>query len=63
MGDILFVNPMRYSSFVGAAADEWCLIISTAYSFGTLCMIKSPVFGYVITLHATMRSHARTDYS
>ncbi len=31
MSDILFVNPMRYSSFVRATADEWCLIISTAY--------------------------------
>ncbi len=33
MSDILFVNPMRYSSFVGAAADEWNLIIRTAYSW------------------------------
>ncbi len=34
MSDILFVNPMRYSSLVGAAADEWCLITIIAY-FGT----------------------------
>ncbi len=31
MSDILFVNPMRYSSLVGTAAAEWCLLISTAY--------------------------------
>ncbi len=31
MSGILFVTSMRYSSLVGAAADEWCLIISTAY--------------------------------
>ncbi len=53
---------MRYSYFVGAAADEWCLIIIITY-FGTLYMINSPVFGFVITQHATIRSHARTNYS
>ncbi len=49
------------SSFVRAAAAEWCLIIIIAY-FGTLCMIKSPVFGFVITHHATIRSHTRINY-
>ncbi len=34
MSDILFVNPMRYSCLVGAAAAEWCLNIIIAY-FGT----------------------------
>ena len=31
MCDILVVNPMRYFSLVGAAAAEWCLIISTVH--------------------------------
>ncbi len=53
---------MRYSYLVGAAADEWCFIIIIAY-FGTLYMIKSPVFRLVITQHATIRSHARTNYT
>ncbi len=53
---------MRYSYFVGAAVHEWGLIIYFTY-FGTLYMMKSPVFGFVITQHATIRSHARTTYS
>ncbi len=39
LSDILFVNPMRYSSFVGPAADEWCLIVIIAY-FGTFLRDK-----------------------
>ncbi len=56
---IFFCNSyMRYSYFVGVAA-EWCLIIIMAY-FGTLYlyMIKSPLFGFVNT-QGTMRVVAR----
>ena len=57
----VFVNPIyEIFLFVGAVAGEWCLIIIIAY-FGTLYMIKPPVI--VITQHATIRSHERSNYS
>ncbi len=38
------------------------LLIVMPY-FGTLYMIKSPVFVFAITQHLTTRSHAPTNYS
>ncbi len=53
-----------YEIFLFCRSFCWTVVLHwEQLTFGTLCMIKLPVFGLVITQHATIRSHARTNYS